>query len=181
VTPTYLSYDSVLPCSLWMRGRGSFRDSGMFAGSCCRGPDASLMADLSLMLLLGREVPPSFCSHKEISPADLARGIAPYFPAPLPFKADVGWRLFCYILQQCEQIKEVERMQLRNIPYHQSCILNADDCKYEKKKILMQHSYRHQHRFGENRTLAILWASVQAELLIGAFVKVRAGCLKRLT
>lgn len=123
-----------------------------------------LMADLSLMLLFGRDVPPGFCSHKEISPADLARGIAPYFPAPLPFKADVGWRLFRYILQQCEQIKEVERMQLRNIPYHQSCILNADDCKYEKKKILMRHSHRHQHRFGENRTLAIPWASVQAEL-----------------
>jgi len=83
---------------------------GCLLGLVAGGADASLMADLSLTLPLGREVPPSFCSHKEISPADLARGIAPYFPAPLPFKADVGWRLFCHIMRQCEQIKEVERM-----------------------------------------------------------------------
>jgi len=85
---------------------------------------------------------------QEISPADLARGIAPYFPSPPPPKADVGWRLFCHILRQCEQIKGVERVHPRNILHHQGCILNdADDCKYESEWILEQHSYSHTHRF----------------------------------
>ena len=130
-----------------------------------RGVDASLTADLSLMLLLGREVPSNVCSHKEISPADLARSIASYFPVPPPPKADVGWRLFCHILRQCEQIKSEEWIRRRYYLCHQDSILNDDgDCKYERVEFLMQHSYFHRHRFGENRILAIIWASVQAEL-----------------
>ena len=136
--------------------------------------DTPLTADLSLMLLLGREVPSNICSHKKISPADLARGIAPYFPAPLPPKADVGWQLFCHILRQYEQIREVKRMYPKNNLYHRDCtpshnddcVLNHDDdCKYDKEDILMEHSDFHRHPFGENRILAILWASVQAELV----------------
>lgn len=128
------------------------------------GVDVSLTADLSLMLLLGREVPSNVCSHKKTSPADLAHGIAPYFPVPPPPKADVGWRLFCHILRQCEQINAMERMY-RYTLYDQDCILNDfDDCEFEKGRILDEHSCIDENRFGGNRTLAILWASVQAEL-----------------
>ena len=135
---------------------------GLVAG----GADASLTADLSLMLLLGREVPSNICSHKKISPADLARSIASYFPVPPPPKADVGWRLFCHILRQCEQIKREELIR-RGYPLrHQDSILNDDDDdgKYERMEFLTRHRYYHRHPFGENRILAILWASVQAEL-----------------
>lgn len=122
-----------------------------------RGVDASLTADLSLILLLGREVPSNVCSHKKISPADLARSIAPCFPAPPPPKADIGWRLFCHILRQCEQIKKEEWIRRRYSLCHQDSILNDDDdFKYEGMEFLMQHSYFHLHRFGENRILAII-------------------------
>ncbi|OCL14233.1 hypothetical protein AOQ84DRAFT_384874 [Glonium stellatum] len=144
--------------------RAGCEDEDLFGVLACllclvaNGVDASRTADLSLVLLLGEEMPSDCCNHAELSPADLARSLTAHLPASSPLKVDIGWRLFCHVLRQCEQIKRFDRTY-----YGDSNVFGEHDDGHVLGFSAVCRGF-HRHPFGKNKTLAMLWASVQAEL-----------------
>ncbi|KAH0553065.1 hypothetical protein GP486_006742 [Trichoglossum hirsutum] len=141
---------------------------GMVACLLCliaNGADPSLKAHISALALLGKEMGDE-CSHEALTPAELAERMKTKSFSRWPQKAKIGWELFCYILQTSQQEREQnsnyeESYEEELDSYDEDINMDTDD----NSPYRCYNDEHHDHFFGKNKDLAILWAAVQTEFL----------------
>jgi len=124
---------------------------GIIACALClisNGADPRAKAPISLEAFCS-QASSSACSHEKLTPAALAKRLAP--PAATSKASRAGWEILTYILDSASVASEDGYQNGAGLADEQgmSCESDAD----------------HRHPFGRNKILATLWATVQAEFL----------------
>ena len=118
------------------------------------GANPRATAHISISALLDIESE-EWCSHEELSPADLAEQVPEAMTSRWPLLARRGWQLFCFVLRNSH-----DERSLKTLERHQ--IIDEVDQSFSAR---CQHHLGLPARFGKSKILGHIWASIQAELL----------------
>lgn len=136
------------------------------------GADASLTAEISLDLLLRGEQT-DHCSHKELSPADLAELLASQYQIAWTKDVRIGWQIFCYLLRSSSEEWISDKSRANKGSNYSS--FGDDEMEIDRDSESDDGSFGMEHEccdggkgccyFGRNEDLGRIYAAVQTELV----------------
>jgi hypothetical protein len=156
-------------------GRSGCQGEDLFGALACllclinHGIDPCRTAHFSIAALLGTESNDR-CSHKDLSPIDLAEQVPESMTNTWPLPARNGWQLFCLVLRKSHNERSLQDLEARE---------HEEDYDFEEMQWRLMDeidelfpntcSFHWEAEtpscFGESVHLGHIWASVQAEFL----------------